>query len=88
MANRINPGGNGHAGKGMVDACPVGEGCTLFVPNPTHPPPDAELHVALADVLQKFLTSNPIRVRTTLPIVHGGTTVAIFLWWDRVTPTG
>ena len=27
MANRINPGGNGHVGKGMIDACPVGEGC-------------------------------------------------------------
>ncbi len=85
MANRINPGGNGHAGKGMVDMCPVGEGCTLLIPNPSHPPPEAELHIALADVLQKFLLSNPIRVRSTLPIVNEGQTVAIFVWWDRVT---
>jgi hypothetical protein len=83
MDNRINVGGNGHAGKGMIDACPVGEGCTLFIPNPKHPPPDAELHIALADVLQKFILSNPIRIRTTLPITHNGETVAIFLWWDR-----
>jgi hypothetical protein len=26
MANRINPGGNGHAGKGMIDARSLGEG--------------------------------------------------------------
>ncbi len=49
----------------MIDACPVGEGRTLFVSNPSHPPPEAELHVALADASQKFLLSNPIRVRTT-----------------------
>lgn len=88
MANRINPGGNGSPGNGMIDTCPVGEGCTLFIPNPAHPPPEAQLHVALADVLQKFILSNPIRVRTTLPLVHNGTTVAIFVWWDRVTTAG
>jgi hypothetical protein len=88
MANRINPGGNGSAGKGMIDTCPVGEGCTLFIPNPTHPPPAELLHVALTDVLQKFILAHPIRVRTTLPIVHDGTTVAIFVWWDRVSPSG
>ena len=88
MTNRINPGGNGSAGKGMVDLCPVGEGCTLFIPNPTHPPPADLLHVALVDTLQKFILAHPIRVRTTLPIVHDGTTVAIFIWWDRVTTAG
>ena len=85
MANRIDGSGNGHAGKGMIDTCPVGEGCSLLVPNPKHPPPDDELHIALSQVLQKFLIENPIRVRATLPIVHNGTTVAIFVWWDRVT---
>jgi hypothetical protein len=84
MGNRINPGGNGSAGKGMIDMCPVGDGCTLFIPNPSQPPAEL-LHVALTDVLQKFMLAHPIRVRTTLPIVHEGTTVAIFVWWDRVT---
>ena len=32
MSNRINPGGNGSACKGMIDTCPVGEGfsCSSF----------------------------------------------------------
>jgi hypothetical protein len=85
VADRINPGGNGSTGKGLIDLCPVGEGCTLLIPNPTHPPAADLLHVALADALQKFILEQPIWVRTTLPIVHDGSTVAIFLWWDRVS---
>ena len=85
MANRITPGGNGSAGKGLIDICPVGEGCSLFIPNPQHPPPDDELHIALTQVLQKWMLSHPVRVRETLPITHQGNTVALFVWWDRVT---
>lgn len=85
---RINPGGNCSAGKGMVDTCPVGEGCTLFIPNPTYPTPAELLPVALTDVLQKFILVRTRLGCTTLPIVHEGTTVAIFVWWDRVSPTG
>jgi hypothetical protein len=83
MANRITPGGNGSAGKGMIDIVPIGEGCSLFVPNPNHPPPDTELHVAFTDVLQKWMLTMPICIRETLPIVHGGNTAALFIWWDR-----
>jgi hypothetical protein len=57
----------------------------LIIPNPTHPPPGEVLHVAQADALQKFILAHPIRVRSTLPIVREGSTVAIFVWWDRVT---
>lgn len=88
MANRITPGGNGSAGKGMIDIVPVCEGCSVFIPNPTHPPPDNELHIAFTDVLQKWMLTMPVRIRETLPIVHGGNTVALFIWWDRVEKPG
>jgi hypothetical protein len=72
----------------MIDICPVGEGCSLFIPNPAHPPPESELHIAFTDVLQKWMLAMPIRIRETLPIVHDGNTVALFVWWDRVATTG
>jgi hypothetical protein len=83
MANSISPGGNGSAGKGLIDVCPVGEGCSLFIPNPQHPPPDDESHLAIMEVLRKWMVAHPIRVRETLPITHHGTTVALFVWWDH-----
>ena len=84
MANRIQPGGNGSPGNGLIDASPVCEGCTLFGPNPTHPPPDADVPFTIAEVLQKWMLSNTVRVRDTLPVVSGGNTVGLFVWWDRV----
>ena len=83
MVNHIQPGSNGSAGKSMIDICPVGEGCSLFIPNPKQPPPENELHIALSEVLQKWLLTNPVHVRTALPITHNGTTVALFIWWEQ-----
>lgn len=79
---------NGHGKqepKGLVDVVPLFEGCSIFVPNPKQPPPDDELPVALADVLQKWMLANAVRVRETLPIVKDGNTVALFVWWERLT---
>lgn len=83
MANRIFPGGNGSAGKGLIDIAPVGDGCTLLTPSVTQPPPEDELHIALTQVMQKWMLEHNVRVRVTLPVVHKGTTVAIFIWWDQ-----
>ncbi len=82
MANRITPGGNGSAGKGMVDISDCGPGCTLFTPNPTHPPSEELFHVALTNVMQHWMLDNKVRVRATLPVVYEGNTVAVFIWWD------
>ena len=61
---------NGHGkqpGRGLVDVVPIFEGCSVFVPNPDNPPPDDDMPIAIADVLQKWMKENPIRVRETLP---------------------
>jgi hypothetical protein len=86
MANRLNTGGNGGAGKGLVDIVPVCEGCTLFTANPQHRPPDGDMPFAIADVLPKWMGQHPIRIRETLPIVSRGNTVAVLVWWDRLGP--
>ena len=78
-------GGNG-ASKGLVDVTLLSEGCSLLVANPQQPPPKDELPVAIAQVLQKWLLANPVRVRETLPIISGGDMIGLFVWWDR-TPS-
>jgi hypothetical protein len=80
MKSRLGEG-NGH-GKGLVDVQEVGKECVLLAPNREKPPPAEELHLALADVLQKWMLSQPIRVRQTLPITNEGRTVGIFVWFD------
>jgi hypothetical protein len=53
MDNRVHSDANGSAGKGLIDACHIGQGCTLFIPNPKHAPLVTELHIAFTEVLQK-----------------------------------
>lgn len=86
MSGRLEFGGNGGSGRGLVDVVPVCEGCVLFTANPQKPPPDEEMPIALSEVLQKWMLSQPIRVRETLPITKGGNTVGLFLWFDRAGP--
>lgn len=76
-------GGNG-ASKGLIDVLIVAEGCSLFHPNPQHPPPEDELPFAIAQVLQKWMASTPVRVRETLPIIKDGSMMGLFVWWDRI----
>jgi hypothetical protein len=81
--------GNGSGGSGMVDVKQLRDGCSLLIPNPTKPPAPGELPLAIASVLQTWLTANPdIRVRTTLPVLKGGDMVALFVWWDRLPFAG
>jgi hypothetical protein len=84
MAKELHPEGNGAVGKGLVDIIELNEGCTLFGKNPQHPPPDREMPFAIGEVLQKWMQSNPLRIRTTFPVVSAGNTVGLFVWWDRV----
>jgi hypothetical protein len=86
IRNIFGRGGNGSSGKGLVDVAPVCEGCSLLIPNPQDPPPDHDLPVAIAEVLQKWMTSQPVRVRHTLPIIRDGSMIGLFVWWDRQHP--
>jgi len=86
LSSRLEGVGNGGAGKGLVGVTAVCEGCVLFKANPQKPPPEDELPAALAEVLQKWMLSSPVRVRETLLIVPGGNLVALFVWYDRAGP--
>jgi hypothetical protein len=76
--------GNGGAGKGVVNVVPVVPGCVEFVPSPQQPPPKPELPDALAEVLERWQREDSSRrVRAVCPIVRGGDTVELFVWFDR-----
>ena len=86
MSSRLEAGGNGGAGKGLVDVSTICEGCVLFTSNPQHPPPEHEMPIAISEVLQKWMLGNPVRIRETLPIIRGGNLIALFVWFDRAGP--
>lgn len=73
---------NGGAGKGLIDIATAGPCCVLFHANPQYPPPEHEMPIAISEVLQKWLTLNAVRIRTTLPVVKGGNMIGLFVWWD------
>jgi hypothetical protein len=83
MTKRIETGGNGGGGKGMVDVTPVCDGCVLFKANPQQPPAEADMPFAITDVLQQWMLRSPVRIRETLPIIKGGNTIGLFVWFDR-----
>ena len=73
--------GNG-SGKGNTDRIPLAPGWVVYQAG-TPPPAEEDLPLALSQHLQKDLTENPsVRVRSSLPIVQNGNTVAIHLWYD------
>ena len=74
MTGRFEAAGNGGSGRGMVDVSEICPGFAMFKANSQKPPPDEEMPVAIAEVLQKWILANPIRVRETLPIVQRGNT--------------
>lgn len=86
MSARVEAAGNGGAGKGLVDVTVLCEGCCLFKANPQHPPPDHDMPLAISEVLQKWMLSNPVRIRETLPILQGGDMIGLFVWYDRAGP--
>jgi hypothetical protein len=76
--------GNGGAGKGIVNVVPVVPGCVKFVPSLQQSPPKAELSAALAEVLERWQQEDSLRrVRAVCPVVQGGDTVGLFVWFDR-----
>jgi hypothetical protein len=82
MHNRLF-GGNG-ASKGYTNAVTLGPGWVLFLASPSDPPPAEELPFALSQAVEQWLKSQPgVRVRATLPIVSGGNTVGIHVWYDE-----
>ncbi len=82
MESRFDKSGNG-ATKGLVDLIPIGEGCSLFKANPQQPPPQEDMPIAIADVLQKWMLSTPVKIRETLPVIKDGNMIGLFVWWDR-----
>jgi hypothetical protein len=82
MEPRFGKSGNG-ATKGLVDLIPIGDGCSLFKANPQQPPPQEEMPIAIADVLQKWMFSTPVKIRETLPVIKDGNMIGLFVWWDK-----
>lgn len=63
---------------------PVVPGCVRLFASPKQPPPKAELPDGLAEVLGRWQREDPSRrVRAVCPIVKGGDTVELFVWFDR-----
>jgi hypothetical protein len=65
-----------------IDRIEMGTGWVCFQGGETPPSPD-QLPFFLNDALAAWLRNNPeFKVRTTLPIVVEGNTVAINVWFD------
>jgi hypothetical protein len=71
------------SGQIVVDRVDVATGWMCFVAKPgTDPPPD-KLPYGLSRAVEDTFTRNSgLTVRTTLPIVSQGNTVAIQVWFD------
>ncbi len=81
MHNRLF-GGNGSS-KGYTNVIELGPGWVLFVASQSDPPPAEELPYALSQGLEQWLPSQQaVRVRSTLPILKGGDTIGIHVWYD------
>jgi hypothetical protein len=65
-----------------IDRIDITEGLVVFMAgNP--PPAPNELPVMIHDTFHHWLVQNPgLTIRNTLPIVVGGNTVAIYVWFD------
>ena len=62
------------------------QGHVVFYADDDHPPPAAELPTVLGHALQDWMGENPdVVVRSSLPIVQNGQTIAIHLWYDPST---
>ena len=81
MHNRLF-GGNGSFG-GFTNVIERGPGWIVCVPSSSDPPPDDKLPFALSQGLDQWLRAQPaVRVRSTLPIIKGGDTIGIHVWYD------
>jgi hypothetical protein len=74
--------GNGSPGV-TIDRVQLGLDWVYFEPG-QNPPPIEELPIFLNQALLDWLRANPsFAVRATLPIVSGGATVGIHVWYDE-----
>ncbi len=65
-----------------IDRIEMGTGWVCFQGGDNPPPPDQLPHI-LNDALSEWLVRNPeFKVRTMLPVVVDGNTVAINIWFD------
>ena len=69
--------GNGRS-KIVIEAEQQGPGWILFKVKEAVSDPSLTIH----HCLMEWLKERGVRVRTTLPIVTGGMTVAVHLWYD------
>lgn len=61
----------------------VATGYVVFTCGSERPPPHEAMPLLLHKCVQKWVNQNPIiKIRTVLPIVEGGNTVAIHVWFD------
>jgi hypothetical protein len=68
--------------KVTIQRVDIEEGWVMFQAGDPAPPPE-ELPHYLNDTIRGWLVRNKeLSIRTTLPIVSGGNTVAIHVWFD------
>ncbi len=83
MDLRLSGNGDGPAKQKLIQITIQGEGCVTFEPAAKQPPPKEELPIILAQALMHWLKTNPVRVRSSLPITKDGNTIALLVWFDR-----
>ncbi len=65
-----------------IDRIDVKEGLVVFMAGNPAPAPH-ELPVLIHETFHRWLVQNPgLAIKNTLPIVVGGNTVAIYVWFD------
>ena len=75
--------GNGD-GKIEIDVLALGEDCVVFQAGITPTTDLRRVPRLLGETLIAWLSENPtVRIRSALPIVEDGNTVAIHVWFDR-----
>jgi hypothetical protein len=66
-----------------LDRIELGTGWVCFQGGEENPPAPEQLPVILNDAITDWLLRNPeFKVRTTLPVVVDGNTIAINVWFD------
>ena len=62
------------------------QGHAIFYADDDSPPPIEEMPHALGQALQNWMAENTeVVMRSSLPIVQNGQTIAIHLWYDPAT---
>lgn len=73
---------NGDKIPGKIDLKPIQPGCGIFVNNQDQPVGEDDLPHALGTIMIRWMKETNAQVKHTLPIVQGGNTIAIVVWWE------